>query len=127
MYCTLWTVGSFFCGVERNYWSATTNSNNTTNAWNVDLSNGNTNNNNKTNPNNVRCVRALPPPALGLFMSAIFTFEKLYKAYRQCIRGKKNTINALTFELEREKNLFNLLDDLRNRTYDLWLRVFHRH
>ena len=66
---TLWTVGSFVCqGVNRNYWSATSNSNNpATNAWNVNLSNGNTNNNNKTNTNNVRCVRALPPLALILF------------------------------------------------------------
>jgi len=38
-------------------WSATTKSDNTTNAWNVNLSNGNTNNNGKTNANNVRCVR----------------------------------------------------------------------
>jgi len=44
-------------GVNRNYWSATTKSDNTTNAWNVNLSNGNTNNNGKTNANNVRCVR----------------------------------------------------------------------
>ena len=44
-------------GVNRNHWSASTVSNNTTNAWRVNLSNGNTNNNNKTNSNYVRCVR----------------------------------------------------------------------
>ncbi|KKW23018.1 MAG: hypothetical protein UY67_C0030G0010 [Candidatus Kaiserbacteria bacterium GW2011_GWA2_52_12] len=44
-------------GVNRNYWSATTVSNNTANAWNTNLSNGNTNNNAKTNANYVRCVR----------------------------------------------------------------------
>ena len=44
-------------GVNRNHWSASTVSNNTTNAWNTNLSNGNTNNNNKTNSNYVRCVR----------------------------------------------------------------------
>ena len=50
--------GTKASGVNRNYWSATTKSNNTTNAWNVNLSNGNTNNNGKTNGNNVRCVRS---------------------------------------------------------------------
>lgn len=42
---------------SNNYWSSTTNANNTDNAWNVNFNNGNTNNNNKTNNNNVRCVR----------------------------------------------------------------------
>ena len=37
--------------------SSSTNSNNTTNAWNVNLANGNTNNNNKTNTNYVLCVK----------------------------------------------------------------------
>lgn len=37
--------------------SSTENSNNKSNAWNVNLNNGNTNNNNKSNNNNVRCVR----------------------------------------------------------------------
>jgi len=39
------------------YWSSSEVSNNSNNAWNVNLNNGNTNNNNKTNTNNgVRCV-----------------------------------------------------------------------
>ncbi|MBQ4437570.1 DUF1566 domain-containing protein [bacterium] len=40
-----------------NFWSSSTNANNTNNAWNVNFNNGNVNNNNKTNNNNVRCVR----------------------------------------------------------------------
>ena len=40
------------------YWSATTNANNTNNAWNINFNNGNDNNNNKTNSYYVRCVRA---------------------------------------------------------------------
>jgi hypothetical protein len=39
------------------YWLATTNANNTTNAWNVNFNNGNVNNNNKTNNNYAWCVR----------------------------------------------------------------------
>jgi hypothetical protein len=47
-----------FSGVQsNNYWSSTTNANNTTNAWNVNLNNGNVNNNNKTNTNYVWPVR----------------------------------------------------------------------
>ncbi|MBN2782886.1 MAG: DUF1566 domain-containing protein [Campylobacterales bacterium] len=42
---------------SNNYWSSTTNANNTSNAWNVNFNNGNTNNNNKTNSKYVRCVR----------------------------------------------------------------------
>jgi hypothetical protein len=40
-----------------NYWSATTNANNTSNAWNVNFNNGNVNTNDKTNNNFVWCVR----------------------------------------------------------------------
>ena len=43
--------------VSNNYWSSTTNPNNTTNAFNVNFNNGNANNNTKTNANYVRCVR----------------------------------------------------------------------
>ena len=40
-----------------NFWSSTTNENNSNNAYNVNFSNGNVNNNNKSNSNYVRCVR----------------------------------------------------------------------
>ena len=42
---------------SNNYWSATTNANNPTNAWNANFSNGNVNNDNKTNNHYVRAVR----------------------------------------------------------------------
>ena len=42
---------------SNNYWSSTTNANNTGNAWNVNFNNGNSNNNNKTYNYGVRCVR----------------------------------------------------------------------
>ena len=47
-------------GVDRNYWSATTVSLNTANAWNTNLSYGSTSNNTKTNSNFVRCVLLSP-------------------------------------------------------------------
>jgi len=43
--------------VSSNYWSATTNANNTNNAWNVNFNNGNDNWNNQNNNNYVRAVR----------------------------------------------------------------------
>ncbi len=39
------------------YWSGTTNANNTTNAWDVNFNNGNVDNNDKSNTNFVWCVR----------------------------------------------------------------------
>jgi RNA-directed DNA polymerase len=52
------------CGVQsNNYWtrpersSGTTNANNTSNAWNVNLNDGNVNNDDKTNTNYVWPVR----------------------------------------------------------------------
>lgn len=52
-------------------------------------------------------------------MTTIFTLEKLFKAYKECQKGKKNTINALEFELHREKNLIALLNDLTSRRYEI--------
>ncbi len=40
-----------------NYWSATTNATNTSNAWDVNFNNGNVDNDDKTNTNFVWCVR----------------------------------------------------------------------
>ncbi|MCD4677321.1 MAG: DUF1566 domain-containing protein, partial [Desulfobacula sp.] len=40
--------------VSSNYWSSTTNANNSGNAWNVNFNNGNVNNNNKSNSYYVR-------------------------------------------------------------------------
>lgn len=93
---------------------------------NVNFNNGNTNNNNKTNSNYVRCVRALPPPALSLFtiFMSIFTLEKLYKAYKSCQKGKKNTVNALSFEMEREKNLLSLLCELKSGKYEISRSIY---
>jgi hypothetical protein len=49
----------------------------------------------------------------------IFTIEKLYQAYRDCIKHKKNTVNAMKFELKREKNIFTLLRELESQKYEI--------
>ena len=50
-------ISAFSDVQSNNYWSSTTNANNTDNAWNVNLYNGNVNNDNKTNNNYVWPVR----------------------------------------------------------------------
>lgn len=52
-------------------------------------------------------------------MSSIFTLKKIWQAYEDCQKRKKNTINSLKFELNREKNLVKLLDDLKSRRYKI--------
>ena len=51
--------------------------------------------------------------------SEVFTLEKLYQAYLDCRKRKKNTINALQFEIEREKNLIKLKRELNQKTYQI--------
>lgn len=52
-------------------------------------------------------------------MSSIFTLKKLFRAYEECKKGKKNTNNALKFELDKEKNLVKLLQELQSRRYEI--------
>jgi hypothetical protein len=47
----------------------------------------------------------------------MFTFEEVYKAYKKCIRLKRNTINALKFEQNLLENLCNIETSLNNKTY----------
>lgn len=47
------------------------------------------------------------------------TFEKLFKAYLDCRKHKRSTINALMFEYDLEKNLTELYDDLISGNYKI--------
>ena len=47
----------------------------------------------------------------------IFTFEKLYRAYLDCRETKRKTINALKFEWNLERNLFQLQKELETKRY----------
>ena len=47
----------------------------------------------------------------------IYTYYKTYKAYLDCRVRKRKTVNALKFEYELENNLYQLLLELKNRTY----------
>src|SRR3989344_5166851 len=45
------------------------------------------------------------------------SLENLYRQYYRCRRNKRNTINALRFEADQEKNLIDLQEALVQRTY----------
>jgi len=111
------------------YWSSTENDNN--NAWKQNFNNGNQNNNNKNNTNNVRAVRAFQTflkkgGSLSPFLRNIFIIKTqiiplgdLFKAYYSCRKNKRNTINALAFELNLEEELIKLKAALENGTYTI--------
>ncbi|GMW06692.1 MAG: hypothetical protein AMXMBFR8_14890 [Nevskiales bacterium] len=45
------------------------------------------------------------------------SLENLYRQYYRCRRNKRNTVNALRFEAEQEKNLIHLREQLLSRSY----------
>ncbi len=47
----------------------------------------------------------------------LISYLELYEAYLECRVHKRNTINALSFELDLEANLLDLLNDINNRNY----------
>lgn len=49
--------------------------------------------------------------------NSFFTFKNLYDAYLDCRENKRDTINALKFEMNLERNLFSLQRDLMERKY----------
>lgn len=59
----------------------------------------------------------------GLFVPAsgsktsIFSFKNIYQCYLECRRKKRNTYNALRFEINAEANIFKLEQELNSRIY----------
>ena len=49
----------------------------------------------------------------------IFTPKNILCAYKDCLVRKKNTVNALRFEIDRENNLSELLHELKTKTYKI--------
>lgn len=47
----------------------------------------------------------------------IYSFSALWRCYRRCRRNKRNTVNALAFEINAEANLLALSRELRDHTY----------
>ena len=49
----------------------------------------------------------------------LFSFINLYHCYLKCRKNKRNTINALKFEVNLEENLLQLSHELQQRKYQL--------
>jgi RNA-directed DNA polymerase len=47
----------------------------------------------------------------------LYFFRALWRRYRRCRRHKRNTLNALAFEVDAEANLLALQQELRAHTY----------
>jgi RNA-directed DNA polymerase len=52
-----------------------------------------------------------------LVSEEIFSFANLYHQYLKCRKNKRNTINALKFELKADENIWDLCQELQTRTY----------
>jgi RNA-directed DNA polymerase len=50
-------------------------------------------------------------------MQDIFSFSNIYRAYLDCRKNKRNTINALRFEINAEENIIALERSLKNKSY----------
>ncbi len=51
--------------------------------------------------------------------SEIFSFKTIYNSYMECRKNKRNTHNALEFEMDLMQNLWQLCDELNNGTYKI--------
>jgi len=49
----------------------------------------------------------------------MFSFKNIYSAYRECRKNKRNTHNALAFEMDLLQNLWQLHHELNDRTYKI--------
>ena len=47
----------------------------------------------------------------------LFSMENAYRAYRQCRRHKRGTMNAMRFERNLEENIVALHEELSSGTY----------
>ena len=58
---------------------------------------------------------------LGLFdtIKAEFSLEEVFRAYHNCRNNKRNTANAIAFEVDYEHNLVQLHKELNNGTYKI--------
>ncbi len=49
----------------------------------------------------------------------MFSFANIYRAYKECIKHKRGTLNALHFEANLIENLYNLEYELKSRSYKI--------
>lgn len=84
----------------------------------MNWNNGNTNNNNKNNTNNY--VRAFSEYLMETRGNGYtIELEDVFYAYYDCRKNKRNTANALLFELDYESNCVELWREINERTYTI--------
>jgi len=49
--------------------------------------------------------------------SEMFRYQNIYNSYMECRKNKRNTHNALAFEVDLVQNLWQLHEELSNKTY----------
>lgn len=60
---------------------------------------------------------AVPLSAGNRTATGLYSFENLWRAYRECRRTKRGTLNALAFEIDAEAGLLELQSDLLTHRY----------
>ncbi len=93
---------------------------NASNAWNVNLNNGNVNNNTKTNGNQVRLVSEFckdPESAAALEFAAFVA--SFIEAYIKCIKTKIKNPNASFYALRGLISTITLAEEIWNGTYEI--------
>ena len=58
-----------------------------------------------------------PSAAQPVRHHADFSFEELVQAYLDCRRAKRNSVSAVAFEMNMERNLFRLYEELQEGSY----------
>lgn len=109
------------------YWSSTRNNN----AWIFRPSDSNVNNNDISNNNRARCVRSQLRQPLAKQIGQIekpselvvpvanydVTLEEVFSAYFSCRKNKRNKPESRNFEVELERNLIELYEEIKDGTY----------
>ena len=52
-------------------------------------------------------------------LAEIFSFENLYDAHKKCRNSKQHKGEVIRFEINLNSNLFKLVDELSNKTYQI--------
>lgn len=82
------------------------------NAWYVNMNNGNVNTNNKTNAGRVRPVSATDKPIYDIPLSSII------EAYDDCCRQKRNTDDCIEFSFNYDTGLVAVWESIRYGHYE---------
>lgn len=63
-------------------------------------------------------MRGVMDEQLYLFIDEPVTVGEIFEAYYDCRKHKRTSPSALAFEVDLERNLFRLLDEINSFTYE---------